>query len=83
MFDTAKRRAMLRQMILVRAFEEFGANRVLDTPSSEAAAAEQLKSKGIDVEIVDLRSLAPLDKERILTSVAKTKRAAVAGDFLP
>jgi pyruvate dehydrogenase E1 component beta subunit len=41
------------------------------------AAAEQLKSKGIDVEIVDLRSLAPLDKETILTSVAKTKRAIV------
>ncbi|MGH7817621.1 MAG: transketolase C-terminal domain-containing protein, partial [Candidatus Binatia bacterium] len=41
------------------------------------AAAEQLKSKGIDIEIVDLRALAPLDKETILTSVAKTKRALV------
>ena len=41
------------------------------------AAAEQLKAKGIDIEIVDLRSLAPLDKETILTSVAKTKRALV------
>ena len=36
-----------------------------------------LKQKGIDIEIVDLRSLAPLDKETILTSVAKTKRAIV------
>ena len=41
------------------------------------AAAEQLKQKGIDIEIVDLRSLAPLDKETILNSVAKTKRAIV------
>ena len=41
------------------------------------AAAEQLKEKGIDIEIVDLRSLAPLDKETILDSVAKTKRAIV------
>jgi pyruvate dehydrogenase E1 component beta subunit len=41
------------------------------------AAAEQLQTKGIDIEIVDLRSLAPLDKETILTSVAKTKRAIV------
>ncbi len=41
------------------------------------AAAEQLKEKGIDVEIVDLRSLAPLDKETILKSVAKTQRAIV------
>src|SRR3990167_9162589 len=40
-------------------------------------AAEQVKSKGIDVEIVDLRSLAPLDKDTILKSVAKTRRAMV------
>jgi pyruvate dehydrogenase E1 component beta subunit len=41
------------------------------------AAAEKLMEKGIDVEIVDLRSLAPLDKETILKSVEKTKRAIV------
>ena len=41
------------------------------------AAADLLKQKGIDIEIVDLRSLAPLDKETILASVAKTKRAIV------
>ncbi|MGH7815989.1 MAG: alpha-ketoacid dehydrogenase subunit beta [Candidatus Binatia bacterium] len=41
------------------------------------AAAAALKEKGIDIEIVDLRSLAPLDKETILNSVAKTKRAIV------
>ena len=44
----------------------------------EAAAA--LKAKGIDVEIIDLRSLAPLDKETILKSVAKTKRAMVVDE---
>jgi pyruvate/2-oxoglutarate/acetoin dehydrogenase E1 component len=41
------------------------------------AAADQLKEKGIDIEIVDLRSLAPLDKATILNSVGKTKRAIV------
>lgn len=41
------------------------------------AAAELLKQKGIDIEIVDLRSLAPLDKETILSSVVKTGRAIV------
>jgi acetoin:2,6-dichlorophenolindophenol oxidoreductase subunit beta len=41
------------------------------------SAAEILKEKGIDIEIVDLRSLAPLDRETILGSVAKTKRALV------
>jgi pyruvate dehydrogenase E1 component beta subunit len=41
------------------------------------AAAAALEQKGIDIEIVDLRSLAPLDKETILSSAAKTKRAVV------
>ncbi len=41
------------------------------------AAAEALKEKGVDIEIVDLRSLAPLDKGTIIGSVAKTKRAIV------
>jgi pyruvate dehydrogenase E1 component beta subunit len=40
-------------------------------------AAEALQEKGISVEIVDLRSLAPLDKDGILRSVAKTRRALV------
>jgi pyruvate dehydrogenase E1 component beta subunit len=41
------------------------------------AAAEQLREKGIDIEIADLCSLAPLDKDAILKSVAKTRRAIV------
>jgi acetoin:2,6-dichlorophenolindophenol oxidoreductase subunit beta len=41
------------------------------------SAANVLQAKGIDIEIVDLRSLAPLDKETILRSVAKTRRAIV------
>ena len=40
-------------------------------------AADALKEKGIDVEIVDLRSLAPLDTGAIVRSVAKTHRAIV------
>lgn len=41
------------------------------------SAADLLKEKGIDIEIIDLRSLAPLDQETILSSVAKTQRALV------
>jgi acetoin:2,6-dichlorophenolindophenol oxidoreductase subunit beta len=41
------------------------------------AVASELSAGGIDVEVVDLRSLAPLDLETVLTSVAKTKRAVV------
>jgi acetoin:2,6-dichlorophenolindophenol oxidoreductase subunit beta len=44
------------------------------------AAAEKLAEKGVDVEIVDLRSLAPLDTATILTSVAKTKRAMIVDE---
>jgi len=46
--------------------------------ADEAAVA--LQAKGVDVEIIDLRSLAPLDKETILKSVAKTKRAMVVDE---
>ncbi len=37
-------------------------------------AAEQLAGDGIDVEVVDIRSLRPLDHETVLESVAKTNR---------
>ncbi|WP_443747531.1 pyruvate dehydrogenase complex E1 component subunit beta [Asticcacaulis solisilvae] len=37
-------------------------------------AAEQLAAEGIDVEVVNLRTLRPLDTETILTSVRKTNR---------
>ena len=38
-------------------------------------AASALSEQGIDVEVLDLRSLAPLDRDAILESVAKTSRA--------
>jgi pyruvate/2-oxoglutarate/acetoin dehydrogenase E1 component len=37
-------------------------------------AAEQLTKEGIDAEVVDIRSLRPLDHETVLESVAKTNR---------
>jgi 2-oxoisovalerate dehydrogenase E1 component beta subunit len=40
-------------------------------------AAEELEKEGLDVEIIDLRTLAPLDKTTILTSVKKTSKAIV------
>jgi pyruvate/2-oxoglutarate/acetoin dehydrogenase E1 component len=40
-------------------------------------AADLLASEGIDVEILDLRSLMPLDEEAILDSVKKTHRLLV------
>ena len=40
-------------------------------------AARELESEGIDIEVIDPRTLSPLDSETILTSVAKTSRAVV------
>jgi len=40
-------------------------------------AAEQLAEEGIDTEIVDLRTLRPLDIEPVIESVMKTNRAVV------
>jgi pyruvate/2-oxoglutarate/acetoin dehydrogenase E1 component len=38
------------------------------------AAAEQLAADGIDAEVIDLRTLRPLDLEAVLRSVEKTNR---------
>ena len=40
-------------------------------------AAIELEKEGLDVEVIDLRTLAPLDKEAIFASVKKTNRALV------
>ncbi|MDE2597254.1 MAG: dehydrogenase E1 component subunit alpha/beta, partial [Sphingomonadales bacterium] len=41
------------------------------------AAAEELAKEGISAEVIDLRSLVPIDYDRILASVKKTGRAVV------
>jgi pyruvate dehydrogenase E1 component beta subunit len=46
-------------------------------------AAEQLAAEGIDVEVVDLRTLRPLDKATVLASLAKTNRMVVAEEGFP
>jgi len=40
-------------------------------------AADRLASEGVSVEVVDVRTLAPLDREGIAASVSKTGRAVV------
>jgi pyruvate/2-oxoglutarate/acetoin dehydrogenase E1 component len=45
-------------------------------------AAEKLAADGISAEIVDLRSLVPLDKETVLASVRKTHRLLVVHEAI-
>jgi pyruvate/2-oxoglutarate/acetoin dehydrogenase E1 component len=47
------------------------------------AAAEELAKEGISVEIVDPRSLVPLDAETIRNSVRKTSRLVIADEAGP
>jgi pyruvate dehydrogenase E1 component beta subunit len=43
-------------------------------------AAEQLSSEGIEAEVVDLRTLRPLDISTVLDSVARTHRAVIVDE---
>ncbi|MGO1059735.1 alpha-ketoacid dehydrogenase subunit beta [Planococcus sp. FY231025] len=44
------------------------------------AAAEKLAKEGIEAEVIDLRSVAPIDKETIIQSVKKTHRLFVVDE---
>jgi len=44
------------------------------------AAAERLATEGIDAEVLDLRTLRPLDEEAIMATVGKTRRAVVVDE---
>ncbi len=41
------------------------------------ATAEQAKADGISVEVIDLRTIAPMDQETLIASVEKTHRAVI------
>ena len=50
------------------------------TVSVAMAAADRLAAQGIEIEVIDPRTLVPLDKQAILRSVAKTGRLVVADE---
>ena len=47
------------------------------------AAAEALSAEGIEAEVIDPRTLSPLDDETILSSVAKTHRLVIVDEDNP
>jgi pyruvate dehydrogenase E1 component beta subunit len=46
-------------------------------------AADELMHEGISAEVIDLRTLRPLDKQAVLTSLAKTNRLVVVEEGWP
>jgi pyruvate dehydrogenase E1 component beta subunit len=48
--------------------------------SFASSAVEKLSSEGIDVELIDPRTIKPLDMETIATSIAKTHRVVVVNE---
>ena len=46
-------------------------------------AADELQQEGWQIEVVDLRSVKPMDTETILASVARTGRLLCVGESFP
>jgi len=46
-------------------------------------AADQLAADGVNAEVIDLRTIRPLDRESVLSSVAKTHRCVVVEEGWP
>ena len=53
------------------------------TVSVTLKAADQLAADGVNAEVIDLRTIRPLDRESILSSVAKTHRCVVVEEGWP
>jgi len=47
------------------------------------AAAEDLRTEGIEIEVLDLRMVKPLDTDTIIASVARTGRVLCVGEAFP
>lgn len=47
------------------------------------AAADELKTEGWEIEVVDLRSVKPLDTDTVMASVARTGRLLCVGESWP
>jgi pyruvate/2-oxoglutarate/acetoin dehydrogenase E1 component len=43
-------------------------------------AASALAGRGVDAEVIDLRTLRPIDEDAIVASVTKTRRAVIADE---
>ncbi len=47
------------------------------------AVAEEMATEGFEIEVVDLRTVKPLDTDTVLASVARTGRLLCVGESFP
>jgi pyruvate/2-oxoglutarate/acetoin dehydrogenase E1 component len=71
-------RLPLGRAAVVRAGRDVTVIATMKMVQEALAAAEVLAQEGIEVEIIDLRTLRPWDQPAVLRAVAKTRRAVVA-----
>ncbi|MBN2140800.1 MAG: alpha-ketoacid dehydrogenase subunit beta [Desulfovibrionaceae bacterium] len=79
-YPKGDQRAPLGRAEVVRAGRECTVVAYGSAVHTALAAAEGLAQKGLSVEVLDLRCLAPLDREAVLGSVRKTGRLVVVHD---
>jgi pyruvate dehydrogenase E1 component beta subunit len=70
----------LRQARVARAGKDVTVVATMKMVHEALAAAAELEKEGIDVEVIDLRTILPYDAETVLASVRKTGRAVVANE---
>ena len=70
----------LRKAVVARAGSDVTVVATMKMVHEALAAATELEKEGIDVEVVDLRTIRPYDAETVLESVRKTGRAVVASE---
>lgn len=70
----------LRQARIARQGKDVTVVATMKMVHEALAAAAELEKEGIDVEVIDLRTILPYDAETVLESVRKTGRAVVANE---
>jgi pyruvate/2-oxoglutarate/acetoin dehydrogenase E1 component len=70
----------LRQARVARAGKDVTVVATMKMVHEALAAATELDKEGIDVEVIDLRTILPYDAATVLESVRKTGRAVVANE---
>jgi pyruvate dehydrogenase E1 component beta subunit len=70
----------LRKAVVARAGSDVTVVATMKMVHEALAAATELEKEGVNVEVIDLRTIRPYDAETVLESVRKTGRAVVANE---